>query len=206
MKIPYDWMYRNGHIPWDNGPHESLVNVIEESRIEPCKTLELGCGSAHDAIFMAQHGFDVTGIDFSQPAIDLGRERAREAGVDITFVQDDLTKLQHISGTYDFLVDCGTLDDLSTDDRQRYMRNVLPLTHPSSHFFLFAFEWSRRWWERFYPFQMFVEPGEVQERFGDYFEIERIATFETGFVFMPWFVSYWMTRKDEAASSPGTFS
>ena len=50
-----------------------------------------------------------------------------------------------------------------------------PLTHPGTLFLLFCFEWPRRWWERISPFGMALEPGEVERRFGEYFEIERIA-------------------------------
>jgi hypothetical protein len=88
---------------------------------------------------------------------------AAEAGVAVTFIQDDLTDLRHVSGTFDLLVDYGTLDDLSLKDRELYRQNMLPLTRPGSRFLLYCFEWSLRWWERLIPrFPGAFEPGEVQ--------------------------------------------
>ncbi|MBW7884136.1 MAG: hypothetical protein H3C34_16135 [Caldilineaceae bacterium] len=30
---------------------------MESGRIQPCKAIDLGCGTASNAIFLAQHGF-----------------------------------------------------------------------------------------------------------------------------------------------------
>ena len=50
-----------------------------------------------------------------------------------------------------------------------------PLTHPGTLFLLFCFEWPRRWWERFSPFGMALEPGEIERRFGPHFDIKCYA-------------------------------
>jgi hypothetical protein len=71
-------------------------------------------------------------------------------------------------------VDFGTLDDLNAENRQLYVENILPLTRAGSLFFLWCFQWPPRWWEKFYPFPMFLEPGEVEQRFASWFEIERL--------------------------------
>jgi SAM-dependent methyltransferase len=198
MKWTYNLMYRYSLVPWDIGPRQELIDVIESGRVEPCRTVYLGSGTAKNAIYMAEMGFEVTAIDFAISAVELGRKRAQAAGVEITFVQDDLTNLRHISGKYDFLVDFGTFDDLNQKDRQLYLENVLPLTKPGSLFFLWCFEWPTRWWERF-PFPMALEPGEVEELFGDYFNLERIAGSD-GYDYSTYprgVATYLMARKEE---------
>ena len=90
------------------------------------------------------------------------------------FIVGDLTNLQKVESTFDFLVDYGTLDDLQPKDRDLYLHNVLRLAHSGSLFLLWCFEWSLRWWERF-PFSLALEPGEVERRFRQYFRIERIV-------------------------------
>lgn len=79
-----------------------------------------------------------------------------------------------------------------------YMENVLPLTHPGSRFFLWCFEWPTRWWEKFFPFPHYLEPGEVERRFGEWFEVECIArTMEPHlWKFEPGTATYLMTRKE----------
>ncbi|MFH1183840.1 MAG: methyltransferase domain-containing protein [Chloroflexota bacterium] len=175
VKFMGPWGYRYFRMPWDIGPREELVTLVESGRIQPCRAIDLGSGTASNCVFLAQHGFDVTGVDLASSAIDLGHKRAAAAGVAVRFLVDDLTDLRQVQGTFDLLVDYGTLDDMRGGDRDAYVRNVLPLAHPGSLFLLFCFEWPARRWERLFPFGLALEPGEVQRRFGPYFEIERIA-------------------------------
>jgi SAM-dependent methyltransferase len=192
----YELIYGNpsNSIPWEASTHEGLMSLVESGRINPCRAIDLGCGTARNVVYLAQHGFDVTGVDFIAAAIELGRIRAQEAGVEANLVVDDLTNLQHINGAFDLLVDYGTLDDLSPSHRDLYMKNVLPLTHPGSLFLLVCGEWSPRWWERLFLNGAALAPGEVEHRFGEYFEIEVISKIETGSVFMPMWATYLMTR------------
>jgi SAM-dependent methyltransferase len=199
MKWFYEILYRYFRAPWDVGPREELVALVESGRIKPGRAIDLGSGTASNCIFLAQHGFDVTGVDFAPAAIEKGRAMAQAAGVKVNFVVGDLTNLHHITGTFDFLVDYGTLDDLGPKDRDLYVKNVLSLTHPGSRFLLYGWEYPTRWWERLVPF--FGKPfesGEVQRRFGDYFEIERIAGKIDYSRFPPGYAVYLMTRKAES--------
>ncbi len=175
------------------------MSLVESGRVKPCRAIDLGSGTASNVIYLAQHGFDVTGVDFSPAAIELGRVRAREAGVEVAFIEDDLTNLQHVNDTFDLLVDYGTLDDLNPPQRDLYMKNVLPLTHLGSLFLLYCFEWELRWWERLLAVigAMALEPGEAERRFGEYFEIECVARGETGSWFMPAYAAYLMTRNQQ---------
>jgi len=192
----YNIGYRHFRAPWDGGrPRSELVELVESGRIQPCKAIDLGCGTAWNCIFLAQHDFEVTGVDFAAGAIELGIRRAAQAGVAVDFVEDDLTNLRYVTGTFDLLVDYGTLDDLPLKDRELYLQNVLPLTHLGSRFLLYCFEWDPRWWERSFFFRMACEPGEIRRRFGPYFEVERYAAGTTGSWMMPSWAVYLMTRK-----------
>jgi SAM-dependent methyltransferase len=199
LSWPYELMYRYPvvPIPYDIGPRDELVALVNSGRIPPCRALDLGCGTASNVIFLAQHGFEATGVDFSPAAIELGRRRARAAGVNITFIKDDLTNLQRLHSAFDLLVDYGTLDDLGPPQRDLYMQNVLPLTSQGSLFLLYCFEWETRWWERLLaPLgSMAMEPGEAQRRFGELFEIERVAGGPTRSRFMPATATYLMRRR-----------
>ena len=203
-KSLYSWGYRYFRAPWDGGgPRSELVELVERGRIPPCRAIDLGSGTGWNVIFLAQHGFEATGVDFAPGAIELGRSRARAAGVAATFVEDDLTNLRHVTGPFDLLVDYGTFDDLPPKGRDLYVQNILPLTHPGTLFLFFCFEWEIRWWERLLAFTgaMAIEPGEVEHRFGEFFRIERIAGGRTGSSFIPATVTYLMARKSYGGSS-----
>ncbi len=107
MKMFYEWTYRYFRAPWDLGPRKELVEAVESGRIQPCKAIDLGCGTASNAIFLAQHGFDVTGTDYSSAAIALCQQRGAAAGVTVNWIEDDLTQLRHVHGQFDFLVHLG---------------------------------------------------------------------------------------------------
>ena len=177
MKLLYDVIYRFFRAPWDIGARPELVNLVESGKIKPGRAIDLGSGTASNVIFLAQHGFNVTGIDFSLPAVEKGRKMASENKVKAAFFQDNLTRLSRDYGTFDLLVDYGTFDDLSLKNRQEYLRNILPLTKAGSRFLIFVFEWPLRWWEKLKNYHFALEPGEIKEFFGEYFNIERIARF-----------------------------
>ncbi len=199
MKLFYEITYRCFRAPWDIGAREDLVSLVEGGRIKPCRAVDLGCGTGANAVYLAQHGFDVTGVDFAEAAIEKARVRARDAGVQVNFIVDDLTNVHHVSGTFDFLLDYGTLDDLRPAQRVLYLRNMLPLTHSGSHYLLWGFEYPMRWWEKFVPFyDLPFYTGEIEQRFGPYFEIERVAGKLDYAKWPPGYAAYLMTRKGEA--------
>lgn len=194
MKLFYNLLYGRFRAPWDIGPRKELVELVTSGRLKPGRAIDLGSGTASNCIFLAQHGFDVTGVDFAEAAVELGRKRAREAGMNVTFIHDDLTHLRHVSGPFDVLVDYGTLDDLNPKARDLYLQNVLPLTRPGSQFLLYCFEWEPRWWERPFFFSMALLPGEAERRFAPYFDIERYASWRGDSGFPRGWAVYVMTR------------
>jgi hypothetical protein len=116
----------------------------------------------------------------------------------VNFIRDDLTDLRRVNGTFDLLVDYGTLDDLKPGQRDLYVQNVLPLSRPGTLFLLYCFEWMPRWWERPFFYSLACEPGEIQRRFGQYFAIESYAR---SLDYSRWPAGeavYLMTRKEEA--------
>jgi SAM-dependent methyltransferase len=200
MKLFYEVIYRSFRAPWNIGTRKELVSLVESGRIRPCRTIDLGCGTGENAIYLAQQGFDVTGVDYAEAAIEKAQARAKDSGVRLNFIVDDLTNLHHISGTFDFLLDYGVLDDLRPLQRESYLRNVLPLTHSDSLYLLWGFEYPLRWWEKFVPFfDVPFYPGEIEQSFGAYFEIESIAGEVDYSKWPPGYAAYLMTRKGETA-------
>lgn len=195
MRLFYEVLYRYFHAPWDIGPRAELVALVETGRLKPCRAIDLGSGTASNCIYLAQHGFDVTGVDFAPAAIEKGRSLAKAAGVSVHFIVDDLTDLKHVTGVFDLLIDYGTIDDLRPRQRELYLRNVLPLTHPGSLFLLYCFEWKPRWWERSFYSTMALALGEAGLRFSPCFQIEEIARKEEDRGLPRGYAVYLMTRK-----------
>ncbi len=91
-----DWwssFYQSGEMPWDlDGPHPSLARVVATLKLQRSRILVLGCGRGHDAAWFARAGHIVTGVDFSEEAIEKAKETY--AGVvDLTFLKADALDL-----------------------------------------------------------------------------------------------------------------
>jgi SAM-dependent methyltransferase len=180
MKTFYDLWYRFGTPPWVGPARSELVRLVESGDLLPGRAIDLGCGEGDNAIFLAQHGFQVTAVDFSPAAIAKAKAKAQQAGTEVDFVIDDLTRLTGVSGHFDVLVDYGTFDDLSNKDRAAYVDKVRSLAKPGAKFLLWCFEWELKVWERLAtailpPRNIALRPGEVEQRFANTFDITRIA-------------------------------
>jgi len=68
-RIDRDEIYRRmsrDEIPWNiEEPPQALVELVEIGVVQPCKAIDLGCGTGNYAIYLANRGFDVTGVDIS---------------------------------------------------------------------------------------------------------------------------------------------
>ncbi len=163
------------------GPHEELQKIMLGVAGPPGKALEIGCGDGRDAIFLAQNGFEVTAVDFSPTAIKMARKNMQEAGIRVNLIQDDVTRLSRVTGTFDLVLDIGAFNDLSQHARDLYMDNILPLTDSGSRYFLMCFEKK-------------LEPGEIERRFGELFNVESLGDESERPVF-PGVVLYSMVRE-----------
>lgn len=62
-----------------NPAHSEVVDACKI--IEPCDTLDMGCSSGRNALYLGQLGFNVTAIDTNPGAIDMLKSIINEAGM-----------------------------------------------------------------------------------------------------------------------------
>src|SRR5262245_12522472 len=96
-------------------PPVELVAVVEGAAALPeGRALDLGCGSGTDSIYLARHGWTVTGVDIVPEAVVLARRNAAAAGVSVRFLEGDATRRQNLGlgAPFDLLVDFGCLHTL----------------------------------------------------------------------------------------------
>ena len=66
----------------------------------------IGCGRGYDAITFAKEGFDVTAIDFTEIALSEAKENAKEANVEINFVQADIFDIpENLHYSFDYVME-----------------------------------------------------------------------------------------------------
>lgn len=96
--MSWDQMYVDGVLPWDtNIPDQNLSRVIQKHGIKVGRAVEIGCGTGTNSIWLAQHGFDVTGLDVSKHAIAMAENKLADTEIDCQFCQSDFL-VDRVSG------------------------------------------------------------------------------------------------------------
>jgi ubiquinone/menaquinone biosynthesis C-methylase UbiE len=115
--------YKNGDFEhWElNYPSPELVTMVITGKLgKNSKILDVGCGGGLDAIFLAQCGFNVLGIDISSAALGIAERRAEEARVEVDWRLGNVLDLPVEDETMDLVTDRGLFHVIEDDDRPKY--------------------------------------------------------------------------------------
>jgi len=85
----WDERYRATGLLWGAGPNQFLVDEITQASAG--RALDVACGEGRNAIWLAEQGWLVTGVDFSPVALTKARALAAERGVEVEWVEAELT-------------------------------------------------------------------------------------------------------------------
>ncbi|MBB4853679.1 SAM-dependent methyltransferase [Mycobacteroides chelonae] len=92
----WDEFYQSHNALWSGNANPQLVKEV--STLPPRDALDAGCGEGGDAIWLAQRGWQVTGMDFAETALRRAADNATKADPElakrITWAQADLTTWQ----------------------------------------------------------------------------------------------------------------
>ena len=136
-----DWnaRYASKDTPWDSGqPSKELQRVLSQYAIAPCPTLEIGCGTGTNAVFLAQQSFRVTALDLSPLAIEQARQRAKRAGVTVNFLSADLFEPPNLERNFDFVFDRGVYHSVRGAGLDKFLRTLESVTAPGSLYLVLA--------------------------------------------------------------------
>lgn len=151
----YQLAYAIGFHPWEDAATDppfvaraaQMFDREEEGRQPPYgRALDLGTGSGIWGIELAKRGWQVTGVDFVEKALQRARARVREAGVEMRLVHGDVTALQAAGVGHGFrlVLDTGTFHDLTRVQRQAMGREVSAVAAPDASVLLLVWPKLRR--------------------------------------------------------------
>ena len=129
----WDESYASGQLPWDTGrPEPLLVEFVTSGGIKPSPTLEIGAGTGTNAIWMAERGFDVRGVDVSPLAVERARAKMEGRALRCRFAALDFLAATPLEGPFQFVFDRGCLHVFDEpDERQRFAARVAAILAPS---------------------------------------------------------------------------
>jgi SAM-dependent methyltransferase len=137
--------YGVGFTPWEGHAHtktlrELIEGTADTPALPPEAALDVGCGTGDSSVYLAQHGWHVTGVDFVPKALDQARAKARAASVPIDFRHADVTHLSRagIDTKFQLIVDNGCLHGMSDGDRDLYVQEITAAAAPSARLLIVA--------------------------------------------------------------------
>lgn len=179
----YELLYRIGAARWkrgwDVGVGPELIGLVEDGTVSPTalggnRAIDLGCGTGANVLYLAEHGFDATGVDFSSVAIEQARREADARGLSerATFLTGDVTRpLQDVVGPFDLVVLYNVVQDLDASGRMGIAERTRELSRPGTRVLL----WCWYGWRKDLPLfdlrgpsrvaPLVIQPGEELELF-----------------------------------------
>ena len=99
-----DWnrRYSEKELLWSAEPNRFLVEEV--TGLVSGRALDLGAGEGRNAVWLAERGWMVTAVDFSEIALDKARRIAAARGVDVEIVRADLTEYRPEPASFDLVL------------------------------------------------------------------------------------------------------
>jgi len=98
-----DWnaRYAQKELLWSAEPNRLFA--AEVGGLAPGRALDLACGEGRNAVWLAERGWRVTGVDFSDVALAKAAELAARRGVDVDWVVADVLEYDPEPGAFDLV-------------------------------------------------------------------------------------------------------
>ncbi|MBV5260658.1 methyltransferase domain-containing protein [Synechococcus moorigangaii CMS01] len=127
----------------------------------------LGCGQGHDAVFLAQRGFSVTGVDFAPSAIAAARTLAQRLEVNLTLLEENIFDLKKSHKShFDYLFEHTCFCAITPAQRSDYVSLAATILKPGGSLYGIFYTHNRGGGP---PFG--TTPQELMELFASEFEI-----------------------------------
>lgn len=133
----YKTIKEKGFVGWGNvktieelGDPETnqfLVSSLNKWFSEPSgkKALDLGCGTGTTAFVLSRLGFDVTGVDISETAIEMAQKLSLQQQLNIKFTVTDILELTSLKDSYHLIYDSHCLHCIVfEEDRMKVLKGV----------------------------------------------------------------------------------
>ena len=98
----WDERYATNDLIWTAEPNRFLVEHVRDLSVG--RALDVAAGEGRNAVWLAEHGWETTALDFSRAGIDKGRQLAAARGVDVTWLVADATTWEPPQRAFDLVI------------------------------------------------------------------------------------------------------
>ena len=132
----WDDYYKDNDVktmPWyEEKLDHDVENEINSRSLNSGNFLDLGTGPGTQAIQLSKYGFQVTGTDISNSAI----EKAKKLSDKVDFLVDDVLDSKFSDKKFDFIFDRGVFHVFEKDQRTKYLSQITRILNDGGVLFL----------------------------------------------------------------------
>ena len=143
--IEWDQIYKKyplEELGWELGkPRPILREYVEKGLLKKGKALDICCGAGTNTVYLAEKGFEVTGIDISPTAIGYAEKKAAQANVHVSFKVQDFLELPFEDEEFDFVFDMGCFHHVKPEDRATFINGVHRVLKKRGNYMLTCFSY-----------------------------------------------------------------
>jgi SAM-dependent methyltransferase len=107
-------------------PNRFLVDEI--AALTPGAALDVACGAGRNAVWLAERGWRVTAVDFSDVALGMARDLASSRSASIDWIEADVMAWKPQAHAYDLV--CVLYLQLPAPERQAVLRHAVEAVRP----------------------------------------------------------------------------
>jgi SAM-dependent methyltransferase len=126
----------------ENKPQSDVVRFVQflkkeqKINLDNKKVIDLGSGTGRNSFYFAELGCDVTGVEISKTAVELGDRNAREEGLDIKYIKQSIGDTLPLGDqTFDIALDVTSSNSLSEKERETFLSETSRILKPGAYFF-----------------------------------------------------------------------
>ena len=130
-KARWNERYAARELVWSAGPNTLLE--AELKGLPPGRALDVACGEGRNGLWLAEQGWQVTAVDFSEVAISKGTQIAERRGLNLDWRVADVARDPLPEAAYDLVTICFLHTDPS--ERNRWLPRMVRCVAPGGTFF-----------------------------------------------------------------------
>jgi len=129
-------------LPWEikEAPDEITTYVAEHATPDG-RALDAGCGTGNFSEYLARSGYRVTGVDYSEKALEIARAKNAKHRLPISYIRCDITSLAAAVGEtrFDLILDYKVSHHLEGPRINAYIDQCLEVLQPGGQLLLVCY-------------------------------------------------------------------